>query len=75
MNYTRRSFVKTAGLGGVALAAYPHSGILAEMPLSVQVLNPYNRVPISLIIDDSTCLVNMAHLQLQGVMADVIRTT
>lgn len=24
-------------------------------------LNPYNRVPVSLIIDDSTCLVNMAH--------------
>ena len=27
----------------------------------VAVLNPQNRVPVSLIIDDSTCLVNMAH--------------
>ncbi len=61
MNYTRRSFVKTIGLGGVALASFPNSDILAEMPLSIEVLNPYNRVPVSLIIDDSTCLVNMAH--------------
>jgi hypothetical protein len=28
---------------------------------SVTVLNPLDRVPVSLIIDDSTCLVNMAH--------------
>jgi hypothetical protein len=28
---------------------------------SVTVLNPTNRVPLSFIIDDSTCLVNMAH--------------
>ncbi|HLK56811.1 MAG TPA: hypothetical protein VKU00_09615 [Chthonomonadaceae bacterium] len=27
----------------------------------VRVLNPCNRVPLSLIIDDSTCLVNLAH--------------
>lgn len=27
----------------------------------VQVLNPRGRVPVSLIIDDSTCLVNLAH--------------
>jgi len=27
----------------------------------VRVLNPKNRVPLSLIIDDSTCLVNLAH--------------
>jgi hypothetical protein len=61
MNYTRRSFVKTAGIGGVALASYPYLDPLSEMSLSVKVLNPYNRVPVSLIIDDSTCLVNMAH--------------
>src|SRR5665647_2885243 len=35
--------------------------LLAEKPLSVEVINPYNRVPVSLIIDDSTCLVNMAY--------------
>ena len=28
---------------------------------AVTVLNPRNRVPVSLIIDDSTCLVNLAH--------------
>jgi hypothetical protein len=28
---------------------------------AVEVLNPANRVPVSLIIDDSTCLVNLAH--------------
>src|ERR1051326_8863652 len=28
---------------------------------SVRVLNPRGRVPVSLIIDDSTCLVNLAH--------------
>ena len=30
-------------------------------PAGVAVINPYNRVPVSLIIDDSTCLVNLAH--------------
>lgn len=50
-----------AGAGAVS-AAYAHP---AEVPgrvaVPAQVLNPYNRVPVSLIIDDSTCLVNMAH--------------
>ena len=30
-------------------------------PAGVEVINPCNRVPVSLIIDDSTCLVNLAH--------------
>jgi len=30
-------------------------------PPGVRVLNPRERVPVSLIIDDSTCLVNLAH--------------
>jgi len=30
-------------------------------PVPVEVLNPCGRVPMSLIIDDSTCLVNLAH--------------
>lgn len=30
-------------------------------PAGVSVLNPRGRVPVSLIIDDSTCLVNLAH--------------
>jgi hypothetical protein len=61
MKYSRRSFVKTAGMGGVALAAYPHSDIMLKKQLSVEILNPFDRVPVSFIIDDSTCLVNLAH--------------
>ena len=30
-------------------------------PPGVEILNPRDRVPVSLIIDDSTCLVNLAH--------------
>ncbi|MCE5347650.1 MAG: twin-arginine translocation signal domain-containing protein [Bacteroidales bacterium] len=61
MNYTRRSFLKTAAIGGVSLASYPNLNIMNGIPLKVEVLNPYHRVPVSLIIDDSTCLVNMAY--------------
>lgn len=48
-------------MGGVALATYPHTSILAGKNLSIEILNPYNRLPVGLIIDDSTCLVNLAH--------------
>ena len=30
-------------------------------PVGISVINPRGRVPVSLIIDDSTCLVNLAH--------------
>jgi hypothetical protein len=60
MKYSRRTFVKTTGIGGMALAANPYV-LLSESLIKAEVLNPYNRVPISLIIDDSTCLVNMAY--------------
>ncbi len=53
-------FVKSAGLGGMALATGTY-GMPGSRPVKVEVLNPFNRVPVSLIIDDSTCLVNMAH--------------
>ncbi|MHC4742383.1 MAG: twin-arginine translocation signal domain-containing protein, partial [Planctomycetota bacterium] len=65
---TRREFVKAAAIaaGGAVLL---NSGRAAGQPkgerpfqaADVQVLNPQNRVPMSFIIDDSTCLVNMAH--------------
>ncbi len=69
---TRRSFLRdgTLGalgagiaLGSTALAAQekgerPRHGGGAD---AVKVLNPRGRVPVSLIIDDSTCLVNLAH--------------
>jgi hypothetical protein len=36
-------------------------GLRPKQAAGVTVLNPQDRVPVSLIIDDSTCLVNMAH--------------
>src|SRR4051812_10671358 len=37
------------------------AGERPEQDSGIQVLNPRGRVPVSLIIDDSTCLVNLAH--------------
>jgi hypothetical protein len=61
MNLSRRSFVKTAGAGSIALTSSSLAGIFSPVPRLVRVLNPLNRVPVGLIIDDSTCLVNLAH--------------
>jgi hypothetical protein len=61
MNFTRRSFVKTAGIGSAAFISSSSINLLVGTTPKVEILNPCNRVPISLIIDDSTCLVNMAH--------------
>jgi len=61
MDYSRRSFVKTAGLGSLAIASSPQIKILEDSFTDLEVLNPCNRAPVSLIIDDSTCLVNLAH--------------
>jgi hypothetical protein len=61
MNISRRSFVKMAGIGSLATAYSGDFNLLSDTELSAEVLNPYNRVPVSLIIDDSTCLVNMAY--------------
>jgi len=65
MRLTRRNFLKTTGT--LALAAQA-SDLIAQIPGDrpqradgVTVLNPRDRVPVSLIIDDSTCLVNLAH--------------
>jgi hypothetical protein len=65
----RRDFLKKAAIASAGAAS-----VLDGNPASAQdkgerpsrtdnvvVLNPQNRVPVSLIIDDSTCLVNMAH--------------
>lgn len=62
---TRRSFLEraagaaTAMSFGAALAQPP--GDRPQRAAGVEVLNPRGRVPVSLIIDDSTCLVNLAH--------------
>jgi hypothetical protein len=68
--YTRRELLKTtaAGIAGASLALQnqpPSAPVPGERPArrpeGVTVLNPRGRVPVSLIIDDSTCLVNLAH--------------
>ena len=66
---SRRHFVKAAALGiagaGLGLLDSPLvaqvKGDRPEQADGVKVLHPQNRVPVSFIIDDSTCLVNLAH--------------
>jgi len=60
MNYNRRIFLKTAATGAAAVAVTPNFAFSDE-PTTAEVVNPRNRVPVSLIIDDSTTLVNLAH--------------
>ncbi len=70
---TRRQFLQTSALGlagaslGRELFAQPpavleatQTGKLARGQ-GVEILLPRNRVPLSFVIDDSTCLVNMGH--------------
>ena len=66
---TRRDMLKVAAaatittrtaLNSIPALAQP-KGERPGQAAGVTVLNPQNRVPISFIIDDSTCLVNMAH--------------
>jgi hypothetical protein len=62
---TRRSFLGTLSAAGAASLATPLLGQIAgERPAradGVKVINPRGRVPISYVIDDSTCLVNLNH--------------
>jgi hypothetical protein len=65
----RRDFMKAAAMataGASSLirnksAQAQDTGQRPTQTDKVTVLNPLNRVPLSFIIDDSTCLVNMAH--------------
>ena len=69
----RRQFLTTAGLGlglapALARASATVPGLVQEpgqrppeRPHGVSVVNPRNRIPVGLIIDDATCLVNLAH--------------
>ncbi len=65
MNHSipRRDFLRTAALALPAMTAFPAwSQLAGQRPArdaSVRVLNPRGRVPVGLIIDDSTCLVNL----------------
>ncbi len=64
--FTRRRFLGTAAAAVAAPSALPAIG-LNEIPkgerpkqaAGLKILNPRGRVPVSFIIDDSTCLVNM----------------
>ena len=53
-----------------ALAADPIPGERPAQDASVTVLNPRNRVPLSFIIDDSTCLVNLNHFSIPQFAGD-----
>ncbi|MCP5519464.1 MAG: hypothetical protein H7A45_19650 [Verrucomicrobiales bacterium] len=61
----RREFLRAGGLGAAALAGWPGSlsgqeaGARPPGQRVAEVLNPLGRVPVGLIIDDSTCLVNL----------------
>jgi len=65
----RRNFLKAAAMATIGTgyafssksADAQDKGRRPKQADGVAVLNPQNRVPVSLIIDDSTCLVNMAH--------------
>jgi hypothetical protein len=64
---TRREFL-AAGVGSLAATALPSFDLNAQVPgerpkpaEGLRVLNPMGRVPVSLIIDDSTCLANLSY--------------
>jgi hypothetical protein len=65
---TRREFLRMMAAGAIATrlgwrAAIAPAQVPGERPkqdAGLKVLNPLARVPVSLIIDDSTCLVNLA---------------
>lgn len=59
----RREFIEgsAATLAGAALAWGQQAGDRPPRAEGVTVLNPRGRIPVSFIIDDSTCLVNLAH--------------
>ncbi len=69
---TRRDFLKTSAalagtwgaLGARSARAYVPGNPPGERPRQdkgIEILHPRGRVPLSFIIDDSTCLVNMGH--------------
>jgi hypothetical protein len=61
MNPTRRQFSQMTISGAATSLVAQIPGQRPARAAGVEVLNPRNRVPVSLIIDDSTCLVNLAH--------------
>ena len=69
---TRREFLRAGGALGAAAVALGPDSLFGDVPditrgarpssvPGLEVLHPRGRVPLSFIIDDSTCLVNMGH--------------
>ena len=61
---SRRQFIRYTGSAIAATACTSWPSAIAQttrQPETFEVLHPRNRVPLSFIIDDSTCLVNMGH--------------
>lgn len=58
-NQSRRAFLATASASAASLLTNDARAFLVAP--KVEVLNPAGRVPLSFVIDDSTCLVNMGH--------------
>jgi hypothetical protein len=66
--FTRREFLRDSTAAFAGLGILTGSSLLAQIPGDrpaqadgARVINPRGRVPLSFIIDDSTCLVNLAH--------------
>lgn len=74
--YSRRDFLRLTGAAATAAATGPafiqgtsgqitvdeiSTGQRPQQSPDISVVNPRGRVPLSFIIDDSTCLVNMGH--------------
>lgn len=60
-HWTRRRFARAAASSFAAPLAAQIPGQRPPQSPAVELLNPRNRVPVSFMIDDSTCLVNLAH--------------
>jgi hypothetical protein len=62
---TSAGLMASAGVAGWGLvpqiASGQEAGFRPKRPEGVEVINPRARVPLSFIVDDSTCLVNMAY--------------
>lgn len=58
MKHNRRAFLKTAATATTAVTAYPNFAFSWVNPATIEVVNPRNRVPVSLIIDDSTTVMS-----------------
>lgn len=57
--FSRRSFLQSVAGAGLARALAQSPGERPQRTGAIAVLNPRHRVPLSYIIDDSTCLVNL----------------